>query len=61
MWLATLRFIGSGVTLNGYIKGIDFKGISLISVSRVTAADAASLFNVHPATVSRLLRRGNVP
>ncbi|NCB39038.1 MAG: DNA-binding protein, partial [Erysipelotrichia bacterium] len=26
-----------------------------------TAADAAKLFNVHPATVSRLLKRGKIP
>ncbi|MGD9817818.1 MAG: recombinase family protein [Desulfomonilaceae bacterium] len=32
--------------------------ISLVQSGQKTAADAARLFNVHPATVSRLLQRG---
>jgi hypothetical protein len=33
----------------------------LVNSGQKTAADAARLFNVHPATVSRLLHRGKVP
>ena len=33
----------------------------LVNSGQKTAADAARLFNVHPATVSRLLKRGKVP
>ena len=32
----------------------------LVNSGQKTAADAARLFNVHPATVSRLLTRGKV-
>jgi DNA invertase Pin-like site-specific DNA recombinase len=35
--------------------------ISLVSTGQKTAAAAARLFNVHPATVSRLLHRGKIP
>lgn len=35
--------------------------VDLINSGQKTAADAARLFNVHPATVSRILRRGRVP
>ena len=35
--------------------------ISLVSTSQKTAAAAARLFNVHPATVSRLLHREKIP
>jgi DNA invertase Pin-like site-specific DNA recombinase len=31
--------------------------VTIVSTGTKTAADAASLFNVHPATVSRLLAR----
>ena len=34
--------------------------VHLVNSGQKTAADAARLFNVHPATVSRLLKRGNV-
>jgi len=34
--------------------------MQLVNSGQKTAADAARLFNVHPATVSRLLRRGTV-
>ena len=33
------------------------KSFSMVSAGTKTAADAARLFNVHPATVSRLLAR----
>lgn len=33
----------------------------LVNSGKKTAADAARLFNVHPATISRLLKRGIVP
>ncbi|EKD84343.1 MAG: hypothetical protein ACD_39C00095G0001, partial [uncultured bacterium] len=33
----------------------------LVETGKKTAADAAKLFNVHPATVSRLLKRGKIP
>jgi DNA invertase Pin-like site-specific DNA recombinase len=35
--------------------------VQLVNSGQKTAADAARLFNVHPATVSRLLHRGKVP
>lgn len=35
--------------------------LHLINSGKKTAADAARLFNVHPATISRLLKRGTVP
>ncbi|MBF0548250.1 MAG: recombinase family protein [Candidatus Riflebacteria bacterium] len=35
--------------------------VKLVGSGKKTAADAAKLFNVHPATVSRLLKRGKVP
>jgi DNA invertase Pin-like site-specific DNA recombinase len=35
--------------------------VRLVNSGQKTAADAARLFNVHPATVSRLLQRGKVP
>jgi len=35
--------------------------VHLVSSGQKTAADAARLFNVHPATVSRLLKRSKVP
>ena len=35
--------------------------VDLVTSGQKIAADAARLFNVHPATVSRLLRRGTVP
>ena len=35
--------------------------VHLVNSGQKTAADAARLFNVHPATVSRLLQRGKVP
>jgi len=35
--------------------------MQLVNSGQKTAADAARLFNVHPATVSRLLHRGKVP
>jgi DNA invertase Pin-like site-specific DNA recombinase len=35
--------------------------MDLVNSGQKTAADAARLFNVHPATVSRLLRRDRVP
>jgi DNA invertase Pin-like site-specific DNA recombinase len=35
--------------------------VQLVNSGRKTAADAARLFNVHPATVSRLLRRDKAP
>ena len=34
--------------------------VHLVNSGQKTAADAARLFNVHPATVSRLLKRGKV-
>jgi DNA invertase Pin-like site-specific DNA recombinase len=34
--------------------------VSMVSAGNETAADAARLFNVHPATVSRLLARSGV-
>ena len=33
--------------------------VQLVKSGQKTAADAARLFNIHPATVSRLLQRGN--
>ena len=35
--------------------------VHLVNSGQKTAADAARLFNVHPATISRLLKRGMVP
>lgn len=35
--------------------------LHLVKSGKMTAADAARLFNVHPATVSRILRREAVP
>ena len=35
--------------------------VQLVNSGQKTAADAARLFNVHPATVSRLLRRDKAP
>ncbi|MBG6078004.1 recombinase family protein [Polaromonas sp. CG_9.11] len=35
--------------------------VSLVNTGQKTAAAAARLFNVHPATVSRLLHRGKIP
>lgn len=35
--------------------------VHLVNSGQKTAADAARLFNVHPATVSRLLQRGKIP
>lgn len=35
--------------------------VALVNSGQKTAADAARLFNVHPATVSRILQRANVP
>ena len=35
--------------------------VQLVNSGQKTAADAARLFNVHPATVSRLLHRSKVP
>ena len=35
--------------------------LKLVKTGKKTAADAARLFNVHPATVSRLLKRGKIP
>jgi DNA invertase Pin-like site-specific DNA recombinase len=35
--------------------------VQLVNSGQKTAADAARLFSVHPATVSRLLHRGKVP
>ena len=35
--------------------------LTLVQTEQKTAADAARLFNVHPATVSRLLQRSNKP
>jgi DNA invertase Pin-like site-specific DNA recombinase len=35
--------------------------LKLVETGKKTAADAAKLFNVHPATVSRLLKRGKIP
>lgn len=35
--------------------------VKLVNSGQKTAADAARLFNVHPATVSRLLHRNKVP
>ena len=35
--------------------------VNLVNSGQKTAADAARLFNIHPATVSRLLKRGIVP
>jgi DNA invertase Pin-like site-specific DNA recombinase len=35
--------------------------VNLVSSGQKNAADAARLFNVHPATVSRLLQRGKIP
>ena len=35
--------------------------VQLVNSGQKTAADAARLFNVHPATVSRLLHRNKVP
>ena len=35
--------------------------VQLVNSGQKTAADAARLFNVHPATMSRLLHRGKVP
>lgn len=35
--------------------------LHLVNSGKKTAADAARLFNVHPATISRLLKRGIVP
>jgi hypothetical protein len=34
--------------------------VQLVNSGQKTAADATRLFNVHPATVSRLLHRGKV-
>ncbi len=35
--------------------------ISLVNTGQKTAAEAAKLFNVHPSTVSRLIKRDRVP
>ena len=35
--------------------------VNLVTSGKKTAADAARLFNVHPATVSRLLQRAKSP
>jgi DNA invertase Pin-like site-specific DNA recombinase len=35
--------------------------VLLVNSGQKTAADAARLFNVHPSTVSRILRRGKMP
>jgi DNA invertase Pin-like site-specific DNA recombinase len=35
--------------------------VHLVNSGQKTAADAARLFNVHPATVSRILKRSKVP
>lgn len=35
--------------------------VHLVNSGQKNAADAARLFNVHPATVSRILQRGKVP
>jgi DNA invertase Pin-like site-specific DNA recombinase len=35
--------------------------VNLVNAGQKTAADAARLFNVHPATVSRILQRGKIP
>lgn len=35
--------------------------MKLVSTGKKTAADAAKLFNVHPSTVSRILKRGKIP
>ena len=35
--------------------------LKLVETGKKTAADAAKLFNVHPATVSRLLKRNKIP
>jgi DNA invertase Pin-like site-specific DNA recombinase len=37
------------------------KIVNLVTSGKKTAADAARLFNVHPATVSRLLQRAKAP
>ena len=35
--------------------------VELINSGQKTAAEVARLFNVHPATVSRILKRGRTP
>ncbi len=35
--------------------------VQLVNSGKKTAAEAARLFNVHPATVSRILKRAKVP
>ncbi|WP_342671788.1 helix-turn-helix domain-containing protein [Nitrosomonas mobilis] len=35
--------------------------VSLVNSGQKNAADAARLFNVHPATISRLLQRDKIP
>jgi DNA invertase Pin-like site-specific DNA recombinase len=35
--------------------------VNLVDSGQKTAADAARLFNVHPSTVSRILKRGKNP
>lgn len=35
--------------------------VTLIESGKKTAAEASRLFNVHPSTVSRLLKRGQIP
>ena len=35
--------------------------LKLVKAGKKTSADAARLFNVHPATVARLLERGKIP
>jgi len=35
--------------------------VHLVNSGQKNAADAARLFNVHPATVSRILQRGKIP
>jgi hypothetical protein len=40
-----------------HLVNVLMQGLSAVSAGTKTAADAARLFNVHPATVSRLLAR----
>lgn len=35
--------------------------VHLVNSGKKTAADAARLFNVHPSTISRLMKRSNLP
>ena len=53
----------SGAEGSGYSGGIKPQQeiMHLVSSGQKTAADAARLFNVHPATVSRLLQGVKMP